>query len=318
MPSDPPAPDILDAARHAAILERIIAERLAGLAPVETPRCFLLGGQPGAGKTGLRRAIEQALGAAKPLLIDPDELREYHPRYVALVEQDPAHAASRVHPDAARWADELREAALARRLNVIVDGTLRDPEWATGMAGQAVARGYAVEVHAVAVPFEISAQGVRERFETSAEAAASWTGEPAARPLPRNVPEDYQRAAYAGLPLSLAALSTSGLVARIRIARRDGTALIDAVGPDAVAAAGEVTPNPFAETLRQERNRPWTRAERDTYGQASERILGLMRARGADAQELAEAGARLGGTLRREETRARNAWLRRVLEYEPP
>jgi predicted kinase len=319
MPSDPGAiPDRLDPARHAEILERILAERLAPVTPTRAPRCFLLGGQPGAGKTGLRRAIEQALGESRPLLIDPDELREYHPRYVELVETDPAHAASRVHPDAALWADELREAALARGVNVIVDGTLRDPGWAVEMAGQATARGYAVEVHAVAVPLAVSAQGVQERFETSAAAAADWTGDAASRPLPRTVPEEIQRDAYDGLPRALAALSTSGHVARIRIARRDGTALIDACGPEAVTAAGRADPNPFAETLQRERERPWTEDEIERFRKTSDRIMALMRARGAPDRQRAETAAGLGATAARERERARAAWLRRVLRYEPP
>ena len=320
MPSDPgAASDRLRPDRHAAILQRILADRLSRLAPAAAPRCFLLGGQPGAGKTGLRRAIEQALGDAKPLLIDPDELREYHPDYVALVAADPDHAASRVHPDAAQWADELRAAALARGVNVIVDGTLRDAAWAVEMARQATATGYAVEVHAVAVPLEISAQGVRERFETSAAAAATWTGPEAQRPLPRTVPEAYQRAAYDGLPVALAALSGSGLVARLRIARRDGTAVIDAIGPDAVAAGGATTgANPFAAALQDERDRPWTGPELTAYRQSSDKILDLMRVRDAPDRQCAETAATLGTTAAREQGRARAAWLRRVLDYEPP
>ena len=318
MPSDPgAASDRLDPDRHAAILERILAERLSRVAPATAPRCFLLGGQPGAGKTGLRHAIERALGDAKPLLIDPDELREYHPDYVALVAADPDHAATRVHPDAARWADEVREAALARGVNVIVDGTLRDAPWAVEMARQATAKGYAVEVHAVAVPLEISAQGVRERYETSAAAAEAWTGADEKRPLPRTVPDDYQRTAYDGLPVSLAALSRSGLVARLRIARRDGTALIDATGSDAVAAAGAGSPNPFAETLQRERDRPWTGPELETYRRSSDKILALMGARGASDRARAETAATLGTTVAGEQRRARAAWLHRVLDYDP-
>lgn len=82
MPSDTghaPPPDVLDVSVHAAILTVIIADFLDHVPPAAAPRCYLLGVQPGAGKTGLRKAIEQALGAEKPILVDPDELRIYHP-----------------------------------------------------------------------------------------------------------------------------------------------------------------------------------------------------------------------------------------------
>ena len=132
------------------------------------------------------------------------------------------------------------------------------------------------------------------------------------------MPEEIQRDAYDGLPRALAALSTSGHVARIRIARRDGTALIDACGPEAVMAAGRADPNPFAETLQRERERPWTEDEIERFRKTSDRIMALMRARGAPDRQRAETAAGLGATAARERERARAAWLRRVLRYEPP
>ena len=188
---------------HAAIRAVIIADFLDHVPPAAAPRCYLLGGQPGAGKTGLRKAIEAALGEAKPVLVDPDELRVYHPGYVAFVEENPLTAASRTHADAGAWADELRIAALERGVNVIVDGTLRSSDWAVQMAVDAAGRHYAVEVHAVAVPLEISRQGVRGRLEASFAAQQDPTIPDDEKPLPRDVPDNIQLDAYNGLPASI-------------------------------------------------------------------------------------------------------------------
>jgi hypothetical protein len=332
MPSDPghAPPDVLDVSAHAAILAVIIADFLDRVPPAATPRCYLLGGQPGAGKTGLRRAIEAALGEEKPVLVDPDELRIYHPGYVAFVEENPLTAASRTHADAAAWADELRVAALERAVNVIVDGTLRSPDWAVQMAVDAAARRYAVEVHAVAVPLEVSRQGVRGRLEASFAAQDDPMIPDDEKPLPRDVPDNIQLDAYNGLSASLEALSRSGLVARIRVATRDGTALADLHGQDDVAAAAEIDPNPFAEALRRERDRPWTGEEIEAYQERAQTILSQMQARleraeGPAREELAgemetvRAGmVRVAGDQTAKALMAAcTEWLRRVLELEP-
>jgi predicted kinase len=333
MPSDPgqaPPPDVLDATFHAAIRAVIIEDFLDHVPPVAAPRCYLLGGQPGAGKTGLRTAIEAALGEARPVLVDPDELRIYHPGYVAFVEENPLTAASRTHADAAAWADELRMAALERGVNVIVDGTLRSPDWAVQMAVDAAERHYAVEAHVVAVPLEVSRQGVRGRLEASFAAQDDPTIPDDEKPLPRDVPDNIQLDAYNGLPASLEALSRSGLVARVRVARRDGTALADLHGQDDVDAAAEIDPNPFAEALRRERDRGWTGEEIADYQERAQTILSQMQARLERAEgparealigemETVRAGmARVAGEQTDKAlTAACTEWLRRVLELEP-
>ena len=339
-PSDPgpsdagpaPPPDVLDVSVHAAILAVIIADFLDGIPKAAVPRCYLLGGQPGAGKTALRKAIEQALGETKPVLVDPDELRIYHPGYVDFVEDNPLTAASRTHAEAAAWADELRMAALERGVNVIVDGTLRSPEWAVQMAMDAHAAegGYAVEVHAVAVPLEVSRQGVRGRLEASFAAQTDETIPRDERPLPRTVPDNIQLDAYNGLPASIEALSRSGLVARVCVATRDGTALADLHGQVNVKAAADFDPNPFGGALRHERDRPWTGEEIEAYQERAQTILSQMQARleraqgparGALAQEMEAERAGMAGVAAGQTDKALAAacteWVRRVLECEP-
>jgi predicted kinase len=334
MPSDPgqaPPTDELEPSVHAVILAVIIADFLGHIPTAAAPRCYLLGGQPGAGKTGLRKAIEGALGAAAPVVVDPDELRIYHPRYVAFVEENALTAASRTHAAAAAWADELRTAALERGVNVIVDGTLRSPDWAVQMALDAAELGYPVEVHAVAVPFDVSRQGVRGRLEASYAAQTDETIPRDERPLPRSVPDNIQLDAYNGLPASLEALSRSGLVSRIRVATRDGAALADMHGQDTVDAAAEIDPNPFAEALNRERDRPWTAEEIEAYQERAQTILSQMQARlqraegparDALAREMEAVRAGMEGVAVGQTTKALTAacteWLRRVLGYELP
>lgn len=221
-------------------------------------------------------------------------------------------------------------AALERGVNVIVDGTLRSPDWAVQMALEAAERSYAVEVHAVAVPLDISRQGVRGRLEASFAAQQDPTIPDDEKPLPRDVPEDIQHGVYNGLPASLEDLSRSGLVARIRVATRDGAVLADLYGQENVTAAAEIVPDPFAEVLRQERDRPRTREEIEAYQERAQTILSQMQARlqRADdpvreelAQEMEAVRVSMAKVQADQTGRALAAacteWLRRVLELVP-
>ena len=331
MPSDPgpPPPDQLDATTHAAQLTEIIADKLTPIAPAAgKPRCFMLGGQPGAGKTTLRQPILDALGAGNVLVIDPDELRTYHPHYADFVDENPVTAASRSHPDASAWARELRAAALAAGVNVMLDGTLGWAQGAVETAQEVVDAGYDVEVHAVAVPLEASRLGVRTRLETSHAEAAVWEGDEALRPLPRDVPESIQGEAYRGLPESLEWLSESGLVSRMRVSNRAGDKLADVSGKRAIRQAVAAEANPFAAALTQERDRVWTEAEIQKFADQTGVVLSLMQARrartagngaeqlGAEMEDVRAQSLRVVQQRSADLDRARAAWVGRVLDVE--
>lgn len=57
-----------------------LEELVQGKKAVESPTAFLLGGQPGSGKTSLRSAIfEETQGNV--IVIDNDTFKQQHPRY---------------------------------------------------------------------------------------------------------------------------------------------------------------------------------------------------------------------------------------------
>src|SRR5262245_52301245 len=122
--------DTLSSSKHNQILKTIIKEKLRDkirskeVQPVTSPRLFMLGGQPGAGKSNVRKAITDSPQGRGSVVIDPDELRTYHPKYLDFVRENPGTAAGRVQPDASKWAAELRAAATEARVNIIYDGTL--------------------------------------------------------------------------------------------------------------------------------------------------------------------------------------------------
>uniref|UniRef100_UPI00191C0CE3 zeta toxin family protein n=1 Tax=Luteimonas huabeiensis TaxID=1244513 RepID=UPI00191C0CE3 len=128
----------LDQATHARVLEDTIVpkSRLSEANSHERPRAILLGGQPGSGKGGLVRSARSEL-ANDVVVIDPDALRDYHPR---------VNDFRRTHP------------------------YLSNGEWSSELIRDLQAKGYEVEVRVMASPKLESELGVDERFSRGLDA----------------------------------------------------------------------------------------------------------------------------------------------------
>ena len=187
--------------KHAEISRDIQAKELSRSQPVDRPRAIILAGQPGAGKGSLvSAALGDMEGNGKAVFIDVDDLRAYHPSYDALGKADDRTAASHVQHDAGTWGNELRQAAIAQRHNIIVDGTLKSEKSAARMYGELRAAGYDVEVRVMATRPDESWQGVHMRYER-----IKADGVPG-----RWVPRHVHDAAYAGMPRSVERLERDG------------------------------------------------------------------------------------------------------------
>jgi adenylylsulfate kinase-like enzyme/cytochrome c2 len=266
--------DKLSSTEHKKIFdEKIVPKELKDLQPVKKPTLFMLGGQPGAGKTNVRKAIQASDKGKGSAVIDPDDLRTYHPQYTAFVKDNADTAASRVHEDAMAWARELRAKAMEMRLNVVFDGTLGSTGGAKSMAKEASKNGYDIEVHVIATSLEVSQQSVRGRYEQAYDA---YKKDPDNSVPPRNVPESIQRNTYNNIPGTLEDLCKMGVVSRMCISNRSGDKLNDVVGKSAVKEDGGKT---ATSALKKERTRPWTQQELDEYVENGEKIEGLMQTR---------------------------------------
>jgi hypothetical protein len=286
------------------------------------PRMFLLGGQPGAGKSGMTRSIKDSLEDPKDpkkksaVTIDMDELRIYHPDYLKFVRENSDTAADRVQADASAWAAELYEEALKRRVNVIYDGTLAVASKAKDMVTAADKTGYAVEVHVVATSFEASQQGVRNRYE---EALVAYKDDPKKNAPPRTVPDRIQRNAYDNIPGTLGDLCKTGIVSRMRVASRNGDELCDLVGKGKVKRDGAIS---ATRALEAERSRVWTEQEIYEYIDRGKKIVGNMERRRANKGKIEEVRERHGAVIDEkvkvldEDNKKKDAWMARVVNVD--
>lgn len=254
------------------------------LASVARPRLILLGGQPGAGKTAVLTASHAELerdGAA--IRIVGDDLRSYHPRFLAFQKADAETASRHTQADAGRWTEKLLAAATERRVSVVFETTMRQPENVERVVRSARAAGYEIDVRAVAVNPRVSWQGNHARFEEMLHA-----GVPARIP-----PEAIHDAAVTGLRATLGRLEQAQLVDRVELHGRNGTVLYrnDVVDGRWTHAAGA------AEALEREQTRPLTRSELERFAGDWSHILMRMAARGAAADRVAAVEARAADDL---------------------
>ncbi len=110
---------------HQRILREVILpdSELELKTSFEHPRAIILAGQPGAGKGDLVRSAKNAL-EQDVVVVDPDELRSYHPDAKRFQTKHPYTWPTNTHPDASQWAGELRQAAIDQKKNLIIDTTL--------------------------------------------------------------------------------------------------------------------------------------------------------------------------------------------------
>ncbi|OWV98876.1 zeta toxin family protein [Rhizobium sp. R693] len=243
------------------------------------PRLILLGGQPGAGKTALLIASHAELDrSGATIRIVGDDLRSYHPNFLAFQRQDPETASQFTQADAGRWTEKLLAAATGRNVNIVFETTMRTPENVARVVGVARAGGYDVEARAVAVNPRLSWQGNHYRFEEMLRAADAA----------RIPPEHVHDAAVAGLRVSLDKLESENLVDRVQLRTRGGTILYD---NEQRGSAWSQPPHARL-ALEREQSRPMTTGELQRFSDDWNHVLARMEERRAPDDRIAAVRAR--------------------------
>ena len=91
----------------------------------QSPKAYMLGGQPGAGKSTSTRKLEAQYNR-NILTIDLDQYRERHPNYKALYEKYGKKSSEYTHEFASEIKEEIQKRAIDAKYNIIIDGTLKN------------------------------------------------------------------------------------------------------------------------------------------------------------------------------------------------
>ena len=128
----------------------------------ENPKAFLLGGQPGAGKSALENMINIE---NRYVSISGDDYRKFHPLYDKLNKIYGKDASKYTQKWSGEMVEYLLKEARKEKWNVILEGTLRKAELPIREAKDFKENGYSVELYVVAVKPEKSYLATLQRYE---------------------------------------------------------------------------------------------------------------------------------------------------------
>jgi len=254
----------LSEADHQATFDRDIKPDLfAGAKPSNQPVAVIFGGQPGAGKSA---AVDAAMRDLEPhggaVQIIGDDLRGYHPQYARLMEADDKTAAFYTDRDTGRWVEKAIDEAKAQRVNIVIEGTMRDGNKVAETMQSLRAAGYEIDARALAVNERLSQQGIMQRYEE--QKADRGTG--------RMTTPEAHKAAFDGMPVTLERIEGDKLADRVTIYRRGAEAIYTNE-----LQGGQWAKEPQARAaLEAERSRPMTIQERRSYAEGFDRLAELV------------------------------------------
>lgn len=189
----------------------------------DEPCTVFVGGQPGAGKTRATHMVRVSGLHDGPLLpVNGDDLRQYHPDYDRLCDEEPLAMPERTAKASAEWIRMTMEHVTANGISAVVEGTWRNAATVLDEAANAKRAGRSTHAVVLAVPPALSRLAILERYyrDRSAGLPARWT------------PASAHDNAVANLPVTVRAVAMSPLVDRLTVISRDGGILYDGTDPD--------------------------------------------------------------------------------------
>ena len=287
-PSDRQLPYVLSDRQNQAIYEIVKNDLLEPLKTADKqPVAFFLAGQPGSGKTILRNHLLGDTNIQRStLVINTDELREYHPAYRELL-ADPVNFASApylVNPDSVKWAERLRTDAIKGGYNLLFDVTLGgNHEHYVNSMNELKALNYKVYVAVLAVKPELSRLGIHLRYERQLEAEGSG----------RFVNMDVHNKNYKMLTENLGAIMKAVDLDAIAVYKRKVYEQGDQLLNNAVESIVGTDKSPknhdasvyndvIIDAITKERDREWTNLEKDYLKIRIDQVEQLLKNRGGD------------------------------------
>ncbi len=169
LPAQPPE------ARLIRIYDQVIRPILFDHVPDAAQPVFVtLGGQPGAGKTAALGAIRSLVPNAVEII--GDDLRAHHPHYLEVMARDPLAMPSHTAEASGRWVGMALTEALGRAVNVVVEGTWRNPVMVCETASR-FAPTHRVHAVVLAVPSAMSTLRIAHRYylDKARTGSSRWT-----------------------------------------------------------------------------------------------------------------------------------------------
>ena len=232
--------------------------------PTENPKVFLLGGQPGAGKSGLENAINIE---NEYISISGDDYREYHPKFEELNIRYGKESSKYTQ----QWAGEITERLIKElgkeKYNLIIEGTLRTSELPLKEAYRFKKNGYEVELNIIVVKPEKSYLGTLLRYEQMITKGKT----------PRMTPKEHHDLVVNSIGNNLEIIYNSKVFDNIKLFDRENHLLYNYKESPGI--------NP-KDIIDKEFKRKWRKEELSEYRKDWEELLEMLKNREATLDEV--------------------------------
>ncbi len=265
----------LDDIEHERKYKEIESDLFRKTSPVSSPRAVIMGGQPGSGKSKLLEASKQLFPDGNAVVINGDELRQYHPQSNEIFKLDDKRYAERTDADSRIWTKRVFDKAIETQRNIIFESTMRE----AGPISETIKRlrdlGYEITVKVVATHERMSKTSIYMRYEQQKHDKGYG----------RFTSQDSHDAGYEGMPKTVDQIDKNKLVDRLEIYNRSGDQLFSKSLKNGYWDRDESA----AKVIEDERHREPTDREIADLRTDWHRILERMEERNAPLKELEQA-----------------------------
>lgn len=223
----------------------------------KNPKVFLLGGQPGAGKSG----VEHMINLKKDYVsISGDDYREYHPRFQEINLEYGREASKYTQQWAAEMTEKLIKELRKEKYNLIVEGTLRTAELPLKEANAFKKEGYEVELNVVVVKPEKSRLGTLQRYEEMLKRGK----------IPRMTPKEHHDLVVNNIANNLEIIYKAEVFDNIKLFDRENNLLYNKIENPSVSPK---------DILQKEFHREWQEEEIKEWNERWEYLIQVMKDR---------------------------------------
>ena len=243
------------------VFQKKFKEMIENKVPASATIAFVLGGQPGAGKTGLQEIMKEKCNG-NLIILNGDEFRELHPDFDKLQEKYGKDSVDYTGKFSGQMTEALINKLKAEHYNVLVEGTLRTSEVPLKTCADFKTAGYNVILGVIAVKPQISFLSTVLRYEKMIAAGKT----------PRATAKDKHDYVVAHIPENLQKIYDSKLFDNILIYNRNADCLYD-MTQTPMLSPSSIIQEVFSGT--------WTEQELSQFksiGQVTEQLMELRNA----------------------------------------
>lgn len=189
------------------IIKRIYVD---GKMPQENPIAIIVGGQTGAGKSGILGYSSKMFENNNVIIINSDEIKSFHPKSEEIAKLYPQLYTKITDQESNIWTSRLFEELRRNKYNIIFEGTMKNNRIADESIAELKKIGYTVVVRGIAVCDLESRISILERYE----------GQVITKGWGRLVIPEHHNQTYDGMPNTIDYIEKSGLYDVLEIYKR--------------------------------------------------------------------------------------------------